>query len=325
MGEEKGTHKTGNPEVDDALEMMWKGYGEAPLEIHPQTTVIRRRGWEMVEEVVPAFVKISTAFKEEMAGIDGNALKVWLFIALSINRNTEQAHPGVRKIAAKCGIAENTVTAKIKELEAVGLLTVNREDRKYNIYEVPDYVSANKTASKSEATASIDAETASINPQTASKLLRLNQINQSNQIKPDSRVLSKEKIKEITENTERRILEGLRGAQSSWDGREKIPEPIRDLLDAFVKVSGIKPVRGQLHDWLATGSDWLEIGAHPQDISKAYEESKPNEKGFGGFACYRPGSLTGAIQKVVGERRKSHSGGSRTERALAEIREMVNG
>jgi len=324
MSEEKGAYKTGNPEVDDALEMMGKGYGEAPLEIHPQTTVIRRRGWGMVEEVVPAFVKISTAFKEEMAGIDGNALKVWLFIALSINRNTEQAHPGVRKIAAKCGIAENTVTAKIKELEGAGLLTVNREERKYNIYEVPDYVSANKSASKSEATASIDAETASINPQTASKLLRLNQINQINQIKPDSQSLSKENTEKANKMVDA-IIEGARKAESSWLGRERIPEPIRDLLDTFVKVSGIKPTKGQLMDWLGSGQDWLEIGAHPQDISKAYEESKPNEKGFGGFACYRPGSLTGAIQKVVGERRKSHSGGSRTERALAEIREMVNG
>ncbi len=323
MSEIKGEYKTGDPEVDDAMEMLGKGYSDAPLEIHPQTTVIRRKGWEMVEEVVPAFVKISTAFKQEMASIDGNALKVWLFIALSINRNTEQAHPGIRKSAEKCGIAENTVTAKIKELEAAGLLSVNREYRKYNIYEVPDYVSANKTASKSEATASIEAQTASINDQTASKLLRLNQSNQSNQIKPDSRVLSKEKIKEITENTERRILEGLRGAQNSWPGREKIPETIRDLLDTFVRVSGIKPVRGQLMDWLGTGQDWLDIGAQKQDITKAFEESKPNEKGYGGFMVNRPGSLTRTIQKVVGQRRASHVEGTRLERALAEIAEMA--
>jgi hypothetical protein len=121
------------------------------------------------------------------------------------------------------------------------------------------------------------------------------------------------------------ILDGARKSQSSWSGREKIPEPIRDLLDVFVKISGIKPTRRQLMDWLGSGQDWLEIGAHPQDISKAYEESKPNEKGLGGFACYRPGSLTGAVQKVVGERRKSNTGMTRLERAQLEIAEMTNG
>jgi hypothetical protein len=147
----------------------------------------------------------------------------------------------------------------------------------------------------------------------------------SNNLIYRARALSKEKIKEITENTEAHILAGMRGAESSWPGREKLPEPIRDLLDVFVKISGIKPTRRQLMDWLGSGQDWLEIGAHPQDISKAYEESKPNEKGLGGFACYRPGSLTGAVQKVVGERRKSNTGMTRLERAQLEIAEMTNG
>jgi len=166
MSEEKGEYKTGNPEADGAMEMLGKGYENSSLEIHPQTTVIRRKGWEMVEEVVPAFVKISTAFKQEMATIDGDALKVWLFIALSINRNTEQAHPGVRTIATACGMGQNKAIVKIKELEGLGLLSVNRKDRKYNIYEIPDYISANaKTASKMEAVN----ETASENPKTASE------------------------------------------------------------------------------------------------------------------------------------------------------------
>jgi DNA-binding Lrp family transcriptional regulator len=133
---------------------------------------------------------------------------------------------------------------------------------------------------------------------------------------------SKEKIKEITENTEAHILAGMRGAESSWPGREKMPEPNRDLLDMFVKVSGIKPTAGQFMDWMKASNDWLEIGAHPQDIDKAYDESQPNEKGLGGFACYRPGSLTGAVQKVVGERQKSHKERPGVEQALAEIARM---
>jgi hypothetical protein len=144
----------------------------------------------------------------------------------------------------------------------------------------------------------------------------------SNNLIYRARALSKEKIKEVTENTEARILAGMRGAGSSWPGREKMPEPNRDLLDMFVKVSGIKPTKEQFMDWMKASNDWLEIGAHPQDISKAYDESRPNEKGFGGFACYRPGSLTGAVQKVVGERQKSHAERPGVEQALAEIARM---
>ena len=140
MTEKQGDYKA---DAQDALEMLGKGYEHPSLEIHPQQTVIRRKGWGMEEEVIPAFVKISTAFKKELSLINGDALKVWLFIALSINRNTEDAHPGVRTIAKACKVGINQVTAHVKHLEELGLLTVNREDRKYNIYKIPDYVSAN--------------------------------------------------------------------------------------------------------------------------------------------------------------------------------------
>ena len=177
--------KTSLPDVDDALEMLGKGYvRDSSLEIYPQTTVIRRRGWEMVEDVIPAFVKISTGFKAELPAIEATALKVWLYIALSINRNTEQAHPGIRTIAEGCGLAQNTITAAVKKLELLGLLTVNREDKKYNIYQIPEYISANsKSASKIEAESAskteADDKTASVKAESASIALRLNQINQS--------------------------------------------------------------------------------------------------------------------------------------------------
>ncbi len=175
----------------------------SPLEIYSQTTVIRRRGFEMFEDVVPAFIKISTGFKAELKSIDATALKVWVYLALSINRNSEEAHPGIRTIADACGMGQNTAIAAVRELERLGLLVVNREDRKYNIYKIPAYVSANartasemeavkKTASEKAQTASDEDETASQNSPTASEKVktasvtqRLNQINQSNQNEPE--------------------------------------------------------------------------------------------------------------------------------------------
>ena len=140
MTEEQAEYKV---ETQEAMEMLGKGYDHPSLEIHPQQTVISKRGWKMQEEIIPAFVKVSTAFKQEMESISGNAIKVWLFIALSINRDTDQARPGLRTIAKACNLSINTVTSMIKELEQHQLLSVDREGNKYNIYEIPEYVSVN--------------------------------------------------------------------------------------------------------------------------------------------------------------------------------------
>jgi hypothetical protein len=153
--------------IAEAMEML--NTHEPSIEIHHAQTVIRRRGDKLREEVIPAFIKITTDFKEEMKSIEPSALKVWLFLALSVNRTTEQAHPGIRTIAASCGMGENTVISAIKSLEEKNLIEVNREDRKYNIYQFPEYVSANtRTASKIDTTASENKQTASEKPQTAS-------------------------------------------------------------------------------------------------------------------------------------------------------------
>lgn len=159
-------------DITDTQEMMGQGYDSPSIEIYAQQSVIRRKGREMQEEIIPAFIKISTSFKSELKDISGTAMKIWIFIALSINRNTEQAHPGIRTIADSCGMSQNTALTAIKELEGLGLLSVTRGERRYNIYQIPDYVSANaKNASKIDAvaeTASIKSETASVNVSNAS-------------------------------------------------------------------------------------------------------------------------------------------------------------
>ena len=98
------------------------------------------------------------------------------------------------------------------------------------------------------------------------------------------------------------ILENERQAQNSWAGREKIPEPIRELLDVYVHITGQKPTKGKLMDWLSTGQEWLELGASQEDIHAAYKKSKPDNGRNTGFMVSRPGSLTNTIGMIVGER-----------------------
>lgn len=176
---------TGKYEVEEndenGIEMANTSYPSIVIE--PERTVLERRDGEFKEIVIPAFVKISTAFKKELKDIDPKSLKVWLYIALSVNRNTGKANPGLRTIAKNTGFGVNTVQECLKELETAGLLRVDRQSRKFNIYEPTQYVSANRLDPVSEPdtdtqTVSEEAQTVSENPQSVSDCQILNQRNQ---------------------------------------------------------------------------------------------------------------------------------------------------
>ena len=171
----------------DALEMVGAGYDHPAVEIEQPRTVIQRREGKLQAVDKPAFIKLSTDFKNELAGISGDALKVWIFVSLSINRKSGRANPGLRTIADGVGLAVNTVQKALKELEAANLLAVYRGERRYNLYEIPEYVSANRaepTVSNRDTdlqTVSNPAETVSNSAQTVSPSVILNQSNQNNQ------------------------------------------------------------------------------------------------------------------------------------------------
>lgn len=174
-------------EVQEALEMLGKGYDHPSIEIEQPREVVERRDGKLVETERPAFVKIYTSFKAEMKDLDEIALKVWLYIALSVNRFTNEAHPGLRTIAEDTGFAVNTVRAAIERLETqYNLLTVERGERKYNRYFPVDYVSARRTDPVSPAdtdgkTVSPEDTTVSPKDETVSASVILNQRNQTNQ------------------------------------------------------------------------------------------------------------------------------------------------
>jgi hypothetical protein len=121
----------------------------------------------------------------------------------------------------------------------------------------------------------------------------------------NARELASQEIEEITQKEKSRELAELAQAQSrnAWSGREKFPEPIRDLLDAFVQTTGQRPSKGQLTDWLATGQEWLEIGITAADLRAAYARAKPPDGR--GFLVTRPGSLTSTAGAIAGERRQT--------------------
>lgn len=170
MSKNKNNYILGASEQEDSINNARAMIGmdsEPPaIEIEAPRKVTTRRGGRMLEEDRPAFVKIYTDFKNELKDIQGIDLKVWIYLALSVNRFTGDACPGLRKIGEDLNLSVNTVRASLERLEEKALLEIEAKDGKRNLYRPSDYVSAKKetvsktdtvpqTVSKSEGTVSV--------------------------------------------------------------------------------------------------------------------------------------------------------------------------
>lgn len=116
---------------------------------------------------------------------------------------------------------------------------------------------------------------------------------------------------------ERQYQEKL-AKHETWPHRDKFPEPIRELLDVYVKLTGQRPAKKDVTDWLLTGQDWLDVGIKGVDLENAYKQAKP-ENGKG-FTVARPGSLTRTAGMFAGERRNNSGNAvSSYDKILAEL------
>ena len=152
--EEQGEYIT-DEEVNEGLALL---HGDPSVEIEPPRQVIERREGELVEVERSAFIKLYTSFKKELKDIEGDGLKVWIFLALSVNRDTKRANPGLRAIAEGVNLSVNTVRKYVEKLDEMGLLEALKEGGKTTSYRPADYVSVSKfdtpTVSKSGGTVS---------------------------------------------------------------------------------------------------------------------------------------------------------------------------
>jgi DnaD/phage-associated family protein len=232
--------------IKDALEMSGSGY-ETAVEIESPRTVIQRRNGRNHEIERAAFVKISTAFKPEMKDIDEIALKVWLYIALSVNRNSGKAHPGLRTIAEECKFAVNTVRAAIDRLEnKYFLLTVHRNEKTYNIYEPVEFVSVKKETVSADDTD--NTQTVSAKRETVSPRMILNQSNQKNNNQNAAAVFShyQNNIAMLVPSSRDEIGELLDTYNADW---------IIEAIDIAVKANkrNLRYIRGILKKWGENG------------------------------------------------------------------------
>jgi hypothetical protein len=231
---------------------------------------------------------------------------VLLAYADHADHSGENIFPSVSRIARKTGYSERSVQSITRRLEEAGLLVSEGHGphgtNKYHIPLCGGAISArvqDETARGAEMEAQGCKKPAKgVQPIAPESLLTV--------LKPsiNACALSPEEIEEITQKEKAREIAELERAQSpnAWRGREQLPEPIRDLLDVYVQITGQRPAKGQLMDWLATGQEWLEIGITATDLRNAYGRANPPDGR--GFLVTRPGSLTSTAGAIAGERRR---------------------
>lgn len=261
--------------ITDALEMIGAKY--PTLEIEQERTVISRKNGRLTEETHPAFVKISTGFKAEMGDMQPADLKVWLYIALSVNRNTGTAWPGLRKISQDCQLAINTVRDSIERLEEKNLLTVERKEGASSIYTPSDYVSANKTGVSNFDTV---AKTVSKKRRTVSKSAKTVSVKRQKNAQPEE--------PESTRHT--KYIQRPNFANMSIPETLSIPE-----IQAFRQATGWTPgsfVCDAVYDFMKAGigvdnlsaafKEWNLRGYNPRNVAGYLEWAKsgiPTQKG----------------------------------------------
>lgn len=301
-------------EVQEAMDMLGKGYEHPSVVIEPPHAIMERRGNEFQEVITPAFVKISTDFKTELAGVDEIALKVWLYIALSVNRFSGKANPGLRTIAQGTGFAINTIQAALKRLENnYKLLTVDRESRKYNIYEPLAFVSANRKDPVSsgdtvQESVSDTPKSVSVEAPSVSARVILNQINQN---KPD--VLRPPNFQNLTPRQAAAIPELQRFEQATgyFPG-----QPLWEVIYTDLHEHGwtVEQIRKPWVEWCKRGYNqrslsWMEwINSPIPDRRPSYSENgKSDPSNPVAWRQEREAKSFERLQEYVKQKEKAHA------------------
>jgi len=101
-------------------------------------------------------------------------------------------------------------------------------------------------------------------------------------------------VQAITESANRTVdgvIEASRLAPKvNYPKRDSLPDPIRELLDAFVEASGIKPKAKETMGWMSAAQDWLNLHVTAKDVRDVIEYAK------GKFTVSTPFSLTNTLR-----------------------------
>ncbi|MCR4307299.1 MAG: helix-turn-helix domain-containing protein [Candidatus Berkelbacteria bacterium] len=254
--------------ITEAEQMMGTGYEPAAIIEQPSRRLVLRDG--LGEEWTVAWVKLSTAFKPHIKEIRGAPLAVWLYIALSVNKQGV-SFPSINKIAEDTGYSRNGVMDAIKELEEKGYMKVRRGERKFNLYE-PEFAAIGKMNEPSNESTQFTSpllppDESTFSPNESS-VLDLNKSNKSNKKLSFSEI--QEVVVEANQSMDKQI-EFMTGREPSWQGRELIRADLLPLADWYNSTTNqVMTKRVQKSWWKALG-EWKEEGLQPEHLQIAFD------------------------------------------------------
>ena len=281
--EQQGDYIT-QDEVQEALDMLGKGYEDQPsVVVEPPRRRTERRKGQMVEVEEAAFVKFSTEFKSELADLDVYALKVFIYIGLSINFETGTAYPGVRKIAKETKMNKDTVGKAIEELEQKGFLQVRRKDGSSNIYKPECYFAIGETVPSGRTVpepSGADAELSDENGQL-SGASRVKRAQPDKQDKQDERVKGDAQVFQALENLMGALPSSVTRYVDAWLEKHPLEWIFKAIDEAKTRgARSEKYVDKILIGWEANGYP----KSREEQVKAARKDGKPSEpKSFEGI------------------------------------------
>jgi DNA-binding MarR family transcriptional regulator len=249
---------TGKYQVEESIENALEMIGSHPTVIvePPRKSVVRRQG-KMIEEEEPSWVKFSTGFKKELVELGEHALKVFLYIGLSIGFESGSSHPGFRKIAKDTGMAQNTAIKAVQELEEKGFLVVNRREKASNVYTPIRYISIGKSASPDEADEPEPPQNSDNLPHENDNLPHDSRVNYAQLEEQDKPELTSEEIEQANRKVDA-ILRLNRQSAFQWKGRDYFKDNLLVYADWYFEKTGQICTKKYSKSWIKAFSEWRE-------------------------------------------------------------------
>lgn len=219
---------------------------------------------------------------------EGNVTKastaklVLLAMADHANDEGEGAYPSIGRLARKTALSEQTIRNTFEALRHNGIIYLEGKS-KYGTNNHTINTSCFPRAKEKEVTYltlnPLDPQMGEVGGSNGSSQVTL-------PIRPESinhqlSTLAESEIKSISQSANRKVdaiidIEKQSASKVNYPKREALPEPIRELIDAWVLASGIKPMAREISALLMEGQNWLNLKATGDDIKAAWEYAKAN-------------------------------------------------
>ncbi len=173
-----------------------------------------------------------------IANIKPTSFVVYCYLARRTNSVKDYAWPGLTDIAETCGMARPTVVAAIAELEAAGLLIVDRNGGKSNHYRVQ--------SPKIELVQNLNRTSSKIEPPLVQKMNST-----SSKFEPKEELVSKSiEVDQLKKNKRARETDQSRDEFEDFWSRYPIKSAKQSALKAWLKLSPNQALRMEIREAL---------------------------------------------------------------------------